>query len=552
MYRLRIGFGRILTLLLLAMLVFLPTFYLFTYILTRWDEIVVEVFNHPIIGDAYWRESIRYLSLSLRLAIITVVVDLVIGIPLSVFLVKSDFKGKSVVEDLAILPLVIPTSGFGFATMMAWTASYSLPALLGFRLGLETTVPYVNIPFLILVVHIALTLPYVVKAVTAALRNLERGYEVISESLGAHPLTTFRKITIPMVFPSILSGSVLAFARSLGETGATLIVAGVSTTAPIAVVRWEFENKIAPAAFLGGLLVGISLAIILPVEYISGGGGLRKGLPPSWDIRFSRFESKIPAYLRMIGDLSSLLILLIIVGSPIAFLAYNTWMYWSRDPYTGRFVGSVLYELFGPSNYWSLIIRSLLTSFIVASISTLISTYIGMLTVIYTIGSKLEHIVRSLLKIPLVVPTSALGLSMILLWGPRGLGIFNPGIWLIILTHIVFSVPVVAEVTYSAYKELNLPLYEDTARTLGASKLLVVESVSLPMMKRSIIAGSILCFTHSLGETGATFIVMGDHITISTLVVTMVESLAISAAMFASLILIVTSLLLVMVLRKVI
>lgn len=545
--------ARIAVLAILLLLVFIPTFYLFSYILTRWEEIVLEVFNHPIVGDTYWRESLKYLSLSLRLAIITVVIDVIVGVPLSILLARSEFKGKGVLEDLSILPLVIPTSGFGFATMMAWTASYSLPSLLGSRVGLEDVIPIVRVPFLVLLVHVALTLPYIVKAVTAALRNIEKSYEVISESLGAHPLTTFRKVTLPMVFSSLISGSVLAFARSLGETGATLIVAGVSTTAPIAIVKWEFENKIAPASFLGALLVGLSLLVILPAEYVSRGKArFRSILPLKLDVKFSKVEHRIPPSLKKLRDLLSITFLLLIVGSPIAFLTYNTIVYWSRDPYTGKFVGSVLYELFGPSNYWSLILNALTTSFIVASISTLISTYIGVLTVVYTVGSKLESIVKGLLKIPLVVPTSALGLSMILLWGPKGLGVFTPGIWLIILTHIVFSVPVVAEVTYSAYNELNLTIYEETARTLGATRHLVVESIALPMMKRSIFAGAILCFTHSLGETGATFIVMGDHITISTLVVTMVESLAISGAMFASLLLIGISLFLVVMFRKII
>jgi len=142
-----------------------------------------------------------------------------------------------------------------------------------------------------------------------------------------------------------------------------------------------------------------------------------------------------------------------------------------------------------------------------------------------------------------------LGLSVLLLWGPGGLKLVNPGIWLIILTHIVFSVPVVVESTIATYEGLEIPMYEGAARTLGAAPYDAAESITLPMLKRGILAGVILSFTHSLGETGATFLVMGSDVTVPPLVVNMVESLAIPAALFASAYLIVLSLALLFIFR---
>jgi ABC-type spermidine/putrescine transport system permease subunit II len=131
------------------------------------------------------------------------------------------------------------------------------------------------------------------------------------------------------------------------------------------------------------------------------------------------------------------------------------------------------------------------------------------------------------------------------------LNLANPGIWLIILTHIVFSVPVVVEPMLATFEGSDIPLYEGAARTLGATQYNTVESVSLPLLKRGILAGVILSFTRSLGETGATFLVMGSATTIPPLVVNMVESLAIPAALFASTYLIVISFVLIMLFRKV-
>ena len=110
----------------------------------------------------------------------------------------------------------------------------------------------------------------------------------------------------------------------------------------------------------------------------------------------------------------------------------------------------------------------------------------------------------------------------------------EPSVWLTILTHIAFSVPIVVEAVASTYESVGPERLEDVARTLGASPYVVAETVTLPLIKRGVVAGAVLAFAHSLGETGATFLVMGRDVTVPVLVVNMVESLALPAAMFTS------------------
>jgi molybdate transport system permease protein len=211
----------------------------------------------------------------------------------------------------------------------------------------------------------------------------------------------------------------------------------------------------------------------------------------------------------------------------------------------------VLYQLFGPSNYFSALMDATLVSFASAAIATYVATCIAIPTVFLIMRSRFGSILRALLRVPLIVPTSALGLSILLLWGPGGMKLANPGIWLIILTHIVFSVPVVVEPMLATFEGSDIPLYEEASITLGANAYNTVESISLPLLKRGILTGVILSFTRSLGETGATFLVMGSDVTIPPLVVNMVESLAIPAALFASTYLIALAFVLLMIFRKV-
>jgi len=534
-------------------LVFLPSLYLISLAFIEWKQIYDEIFANPYLGSTYLWNILKTLYLSFRLALITVIIDVILGLPLAYIFARKNFRGKDIIEDITMLPLVIPTSGFGFATLITWTSSTGIFHLLGLNINTQTIIPLINLPFLVLIVHISLTFPYIVKTVSAALQETNPAYDIISQSLGASPLTTFRKVTLPLITPSLLSGSVLAFARSLGETGATLIVAGVSVTAPIAIVKWELENKLAPAAFLGSLLIALSFLLIIPIEYYSSQKRRISYslIPKTKEKIIVKLEKKISKNLWWLRETASGLLLFIMVILPILTLLYTTSVYWSSEPYTGRFEKSIVYELFGPSKMINLVSKAIVTSIIVSSLATFISIYISIPTVLFIVKTRYGEIIRTLLKVPLVVPTSALGLSMILLWGNEGFNIIYPSIWLTILTHVVFSVPVIVEAGVSAYRQLNVELYEGTARTLGATFYDMIETVSLPMIKKSFVAGSILAFTHSLGETGATFLVMGNDITISTLVVNLVESQAIGTALFSSSLLIIVALVLLGVIRKI-
>ena len=542
---------------LIAFLIFvvLPSFYLISYVFLRWDEVWYEVFANPIIGDENWRQIIKILLFSFRLSLSTVAFDLAFGIPLAYVLARKKFPGKSLLEDLVTLPLVIPTSGFGFATLITWTSSSGLGGLFGSAglISMNTAIPLINVPFVLFIVHVALTFPYVVRTVETKIQSIEETYEIASRTLGASSLTTFRRILLPLSMPGVFSGAVLAFARSLGETGATLIVSGVSTTASIAIVRWASEFKLSTAAFMGSLLVLIAWMIILPAEiYVSKRRRFSRRqlrIPISLSMKIVKFERFLSRKLSMVKDIVPLIIVVTVVVIPIAVVISSVTLYWSADPYTGRIEGGVIYQLFGPSRYFSLIINATLTSVIAAFISTYIAMCISIPLSFIIERRRYGRILRTILKVPMIIPTSSLGLSVLLLWGPSGLGLVDSGIWMIILTHIVFSVPVIVESIIAAYEGSGVQMYEETARTLGANAYSAIEAVSLPLIKGGILTGFILSFTHSLGETGATLIVMGRDATIPVLVVNMVEALAIPAALFTSTYLIILSLIMLAIIR---
>ncbi len=169
------------------------------YVLLDLREVVEEAFNQCIIGAGYWRFLTRSVELSLGLAVATLIADLLIGLPLSYFLARRKITARRFLEDLAVLPLVVPTSAYGFAILMAWSNPSGLASLLGLNRGPifhNAVLPFLQVPTLLLLTHTALTLPYIVRPLTATIETLGETYELVSRSLGASVLTTFRKITL--------------------------------------------------------------------------------------------------------------------------------------------------------------------------------------------------------------------------------------------------------------------------------------------------------------------------------------------------------------------
>lgn len=520
-----------------VLLVLAPPLYIVWFTATE-HGFVLDLLTNATAHAGYRGLIFRSLSLSFRLALAVATIDLLIGTPISYAIARNRLKPGWLIEDIVTLPLVVPTSAFGFAILMAWSSPGGLAPILGLeKISQQTIIPIFNVPLLLLITHVALTIPYVVRPLTAAFRSIGDTYETVSRTLKASPLTTFRRITIPLSAPSMVSGLVLAVTRSLGETGASLIVAGVSTTASIAIVRLFYDLKIGLAGLLSTLLILLSLAIVLPAEAASKKLLMyRRYKKNDFESKISRIESIISGkrIAVLARDASLYLFILLIIAAPIFYIFKALPEYWEKDPFSGKIEGGVLYQVFGPSGYWRSILSSTINSFVVATLSTLAALYLSILMFTAVRETRIEYLVRGLVRIPLVVPTSALGLSALLLFGERGLGVLTPGIWLTIIVHISFSVPIVFETLLSTYETLKVKVFEETARTLGASPLDALETITLPLMKKGIIAGSLLAFTHSLGETGATMIVMGKDTTLPVLVVHMAEALAVPAALFTS------------------
>jgi molybdate transport system permease protein len=231
----------------------------------------------PLIGllwRAPWAElgsviTSRVVLDALRLSLISslsaTAIAFVLGIPVAWLLARVEFPGRHLVRGLVLLPLVLPPVVGGAALLFA----------LG-RRGLVGEPVYeatgLVLPFSTWGVVLASTfvaMPFLVITVEGALHNLDQRYEGAAASLGARRWTVLRRVTLPMVGPSLLAGLVLTWARAFGEFGATITFAGNlqgrTQTLPLAVfVALESDRGVAVAISL--LMVVVSLIVLVALR----------------------------------------------------------------------------------------------------------------------------------------------------------------------------------------------------------------------------------------------------------------------------------------------
>jgi molybdate transport system permease protein len=201
------------------------------------------------------------LRLSIVCSVAATVLSLVIGVPIAWVLARTDFPGKSVVRALATLPLVLPPVVGGIALL----AALGRRGVFGQYLDrwFDVQLPFTTWGAILAETFVAM--PFLIITVDGALRTLDTRFEDAAATLGAGRLTVLRRVTLPMIAPSLAAGAVLSWARALGEFGATITFAGNlrgrTQTMPLAVYLTR-EADPGAAISLSIVLLAISIVVL--------------------------------------------------------------------------------------------------------------------------------------------------------------------------------------------------------------------------------------------------------------------------------------------------
>jgi molybdate transport system permease protein len=202
------------------------------------------------------------LGLSLIASVSATALSVLLGLPLAWLLARADFPGRSLLRALITLPLVLPPVVGGVALILA----LGRLGLVGRPLETVFGITLFGTRGAVVIAETFVAMPFLVITVEAALRTMDRRYEDAAATLGARRWHTFRRVTLPLIAPALGSGALLAWARALGEFGATITFAGnlpgATQTMPIAVYT-ELQKDLDGAIVLSLLLVVVSLAVLV-------------------------------------------------------------------------------------------------------------------------------------------------------------------------------------------------------------------------------------------------------------------------------------------------
>jgi molybdate transport system permease protein len=205
--------------------------------------------------------ALTALVLSLKTAAASTALCLLLGVPLALVLARSDARIVRLLRPVVLLPLVLPPVVGGIALLYTF-------GRLGL-LGRYLEAAGIDIAFTTTAVVLAQTfvsLPFLVVSLEGAARTAGADYEVVAATLGARPGAVWWRVTLPLLLPGLVSGAVLAFARSLGEFGATLTFAGsregVTRTLPLMIYLQRVTDPDAAVA-LSLLLVAVAALVVV-------------------------------------------------------------------------------------------------------------------------------------------------------------------------------------------------------------------------------------------------------------------------------------------------
>lgn len=204
------------------------------------------------------------LQLSIFCSLSAALLSAVFGIPLAWVYARVPFPGKSLLRAVTTMPIALPPVVGGIALLVA----FGRRGLFGDALSAAG----IRLPFTtagVIVAETFVAMPFLVIAVEAALRSMDRRYEDAAQTLGASRTRVLRTVTLPLIGPSIAAGLVLSWARALGEFGATITFAGsfpgTTQTIPLAAYQ-ALETNTDTAVLLGLTLLAVSMAVLIALR----------------------------------------------------------------------------------------------------------------------------------------------------------------------------------------------------------------------------------------------------------------------------------------------
>jgi iron(III) transport system permease protein len=452
----------------------------------------VNFFRRPLFREALWN--------TLWSGFLVVLFSAALSLPLAYLLARYDFRGKVLLQTAATLPLVIPPFVGAVALQLILGRSGMVNLLL--MDWFDVAVPFMEGLSGVVLVQTLHFFPFILLNTVVSLSNVDSSLEEMAQNLGCHGFRLFRRVTLPLMLPGFVAGSLLTFIRAIDDLGTPLML--------------NYKNLLAPQAYLRITTIGMDdvdgyvVCVVLVILSLASLLIARKYLSLA---EYATVQRAV-AVTRPLRGKKSLLVWLgvaLVLGISllphIGILLLSFTKIWSftllPTVYTLGNYGEILFR--APH----FVINTLRYMLLAAGFDIILGATIAFL--LLRTGVPGRNLLDAIATLPLAIPGVVLGVGYLRVfhgWDfPGADGPLTSSWFILVIAYTMRRLPYTVRACYAALQQVHVTL-EESAQNLGANRWRTFTRITLPMISGGLIAGGLIAFVTSCVELSSTIILV--------------------------------------------
>ena len=457
-----------------------------------------------LLSDSYYLERVWF---TFWQATVSTILTLAVGLPSAYVFAKYQFPGKRLLLSLTTVPFVMPpiVMALGFIALIGPTGV--LNTLLSSIFGLEQPpIKILNTVAIVLIAHVVYEFTIVVRVVSTAWERIDYRLQESARVLGASPWATFRLITLPLLFPSIIAAATLVFMFTFTSFGVVLILGG-SQHATVEVTIYTLTAQLFQlplAATLAIFQTLFTFLIMTTYAWLQESKIIQVKFQPRLNEERRTEKNKRNVLL------GSNTIIVFVILSPLFALIIKTFVGENGLDFT--YINSIFSNTQN-SYFFVSPLKAITNSVTFAILTVVLALPLGLASA-YAIGQRRawwKNPLDAILMLPLGVSAVTLSFGFLVTFNQPPLDL--RGTWIIIvLAHVLIAYPFILRILLPTLRSMN-PDLRNTARVLGASPVQAFRKIDLPILSSGLVVGASFAFAISLGEFGSSLLLNRPELT---------------------------------------
>lgn len=440
---------------------------------------------------------------SLIAGVMAVIFGSLISLPLAFFTIKYDFKGRTLIQTLGVLPLVMPPFVGAVALQLILGRSGMINLLL--LNWFDTSIPFMEGLRGVILVQTLHYFPFIFLNASASLANVDPSLEEMAQNLGAHGFRLFRKVTLPLMMPGYVAGALLVFIRVIDDLGTPLML--------------NYTKMLAPQAYLRVTTIGVEdkagyvICVIMVVLSLLSLWAAMKFLSLSEYAMVQRggtgtpISKKIGGWKLAFVLIFSFFILGISLLPHLGIFVLSFAKIWSFSILPKTYTVGHYIEIFFRTPHF--IKNTLLYCLLAAFIDVILGSIIAFLLIRGRVWGK--GLLDAISTMPLAIPGVVLATGYLRVFHGTPLPFFHQpltSLWIIlVIAYSARRLPYTLRSCYASMQQIHVSL-EEAALNLGANRKRTFFKVTFPLMTGGLIAGGLLAFITSSVELASTIMLV--------------------------------------------